>query len=54
MSAPKNLADAEKQLQKAREEYLAAREKNDADKMKRISTQIYALQEWIVAYERGK
>jgi hypothetical protein len=54
MSEPKNIADAERQLQKARNEYLQARDAKDTAKMKRISTQIYALHEWVVAHERRK
>ncbi|QNN98281.1 hypothetical protein SEA_LILMARTIN_30 [Streptomyces phage LilMartin] len=51
MSEPKNMAEAEKRLGKLKEEYLNHR---GTPRGKQIATEIYALQEWIVAHERRK
>lgn len=52
MSDPKNIADARRQLNVARAEYLKAKDKKDVRKMERMNTNIFALQEWILAHER--
>lgn len=51
MSSPKNLVEAERRLRELKDEYLKHR---GTLRGKSIATEIYALEEWIVAHDRGK
>jgi hypothetical protein len=53
MSTPKNVAEADRRLRVLKEEYLVVRGKNP-QRAKAVATEIYALQEWIVANARRK
>jgi len=51
MSSPKNIEEAERRLAALKMEYIKQRGTPHA---KRIATEIYALEEWIVAHDRHK